>query len=107
MRYYLLTLNRLARCTAPCESFEYEWFIDGKWQKNKQWSFSLEDAKHDYGYMSFGDYDLLLPELAEELMQKGTIIVHGDIGNGTTFYQPKKIELLQWKKPVEDDNASV
>lgn len=41
--------------------------------------------------------------MAEELFNNGKIILQGDIEFGTSYGQPKKIELSDWKKPNQQD----
>ena len=96
MLYYIFTGNRLARRTA---SFKCEWLVYGEWKEDDQWTLSLKDAMNDYGDYSLGDQDQITPEMAEELIQNGTIVLEGNIGYGTHYGQPMAIKLSDWKKP--------
>ena len=96
MGYHLFCYCRLARRFA---SFKCEWLFHGEWVENKKRTLALEDALMDYGDYSFGDEIELTPEVAEELIQNGTIVLNGNIGNGTYFSAPKTITLCDWEKP--------
>jgi hypothetical protein len=96
MEYYIFCGHRLAKRS---KSFKCDWFVNGEWEENRQWTLALEDALHDYGDYSFGDQDQITMEIAEELIHNGTIVLQGNIGYGTTYFTPKTIELSDWKKP--------
>ncbi|MFV8838591.1 hypothetical protein [Salinimicrobium soli] len=96
MEYYIFCEYYLARRT---DAFICEWFINGEWKEDKRRTLALEDALNDYGDYSFMDQDQITEIMATELIQKGTIVLNGDIGYGTTYYEPKKIRLRNWKRP--------
>jgi hypothetical protein len=97
MKYFIFMDHRLARIK---EDYIYEWFIDGEWIDDDKKTKSLMDAINGWGDYSFGDQDQIKEELAEELIQNGTITLMGDIGFGTIYGQPKIIQLSDWKKPT-------
>lgn len=96
MEYYLFMNHRLARrsTTSKCE-----WLVNGEWIEDSQKTMALQDALHDYGDYSIGDQDQITQEMAQELIQNGTIVLHGEIGYGTCYPEPKTIQLSDWKKP--------
>ncbi len=96
MQYYIFTGHRLARRTA---SFEYEWLVYGEWKEDDKRTLALKDAMNDYGDYSLMDQDQITPEMAEELIQNGTIVLHGNIGYGTSYGESTTIKLSEWKKP--------
>jgi len=89
--------HRLARRAAP---FKCEWFVNGEWKEDHQMTKALEDALMDYGDYSIMDQDRITPEMAQELIQNGTILLQGNIGYGTFYHAPKTIQLSNWKKPA-------
>lgn len=95
MEYYLFMEHRLARRTS---SFKCEWLVNGEWKEDSQRTLALEDALHDFGDYSFGDLDQITQEMAEELIQNGTIVLQGSIGYGTFYHEPKTIHLSNWKE---------
>ncbi|MEO5681727.1 MAG: hypothetical protein ABIQ88_03745 [Chitinophagaceae bacterium] len=78
---------------------KYEWLVNGVWKEDSQKTLALEDALHDYGDFSISDQSHISQEIAEELIQNGTIVLQGDIGYGTFYHEPKKIQLNNWEKP--------
>ena len=96
MEYYIFCGHSLARQIAP---FQYEWLINGEWQEDSKKTLALNDAIMDYGDYSVSDQDHIATEIAEELIQNGTVILEGDIGYGTFYYEPKTIQLSNWKNP--------
>ena len=102
MEYYLFMRHRLARRSAPGLG-NYEWFVNGEWKEDTDRSRSLNDARVGYGDYSVFDYDNITPEMAEELLQNGTIVLQGNIGYGTTYCEPKTIHLSNWKKPTKQN----
>jgi hypothetical protein len=96
MEYYIFMGHRLARSTVL---FKYEWLVNGVWKEVSQWTLSLNDALMNYGDYSVFDQDHITPEIAELLIQNGTIVLQGDIGFGTVYREPKTIQLSNWKKP--------
>ena len=97
MGYYIFLDCRLARRTAQ---FQCEWLINGEWKEDKELTLALEDALMDYGDFSIGDQVYITPEMAEELVKNGTVVLQGDIGTGISYYnEPKFIQLSDWKKP--------
>lgn len=88
--------HKLSRRT---DHLKCEWLVNGEWIENSQSTLALEDALHDYGDYSIMDQDHITQEMAEELIQNGTIVLKGDIGYGTFFREPKTIHLSYWKKP--------
>ena len=99
--YYILMGDMLARRTGQ---FQCEWLMNGEWVKSERFTLSLEDSLMDYGNFSIGDNDSITPEMAEKLIENGTIVLQGDIGYGAYYNEPKTIKLSCWKKPC--DNAS-
>lgn len=95
MEYYILLGHWLARRT---DFSECEWLINGEWKKDKQLTLRLNDALMDYGDASIFDQEHITPEIAKELIQNGTAILQGDIGYGTFYHEPKKIQLSNWEK---------
>lgn len=95
MKYYLFMDHSLARRITP---FQCEWLVNGEWKEDSQKTLSLEDALNGYGDYSFGDQDQITQEMAEELIQKGTLVLQGNIGYGTFYNEPKIIQLSNWKK---------
>ena len=104
MEYYLFMGHRLARISSDIILGNYEWLDNGEWKENTKWSLALNDARMHYGDYSISDQDHITPEIAEELIQNGTIVLQGDIGYGTTYCEPKTIQLSNWKKTNEQDN---
>lgn len=100
MEYYIFMDHRLARRNS---SYAFEWLINGEWKEDVRKSRALLDAINGFGDYSFGDQDQITEEMAEELINNGTIILQGDIGFGTSYGQPKKIQLSDWKKPYQQD----
>jgi len=99
MEYYIFCRHRLARRRA---AFQAEWLLQGEWKEDRQMTLALEDALHDYGDYSAGDQDRIPEEMARILAQNGSIVLQGDIGFGTTYYEPLTIQLSDWKKPATD-----
>jgi len=101
--YYIFMEHRLARFIKhPDQPFtlgEYEWLFNGEWKKDADRSRALNDARMHYGNYSVSDQDHIAPEVAEELIQNGTVVLQGDIGYGTFYREPKTIQLSDWKKP--------
>lgn len=95
MDYYIFMDHSLARCITP---FNFEWLINGEWKLDSKKSLALLDALNDYGDYSIGDQDRITEEMAEELIRNGSIILQGNIGFGTFYGGPKKIQLNNWKK---------
>ncbi|MDR2972456.1 MAG: hypothetical protein LBU83_11100 [Bacteroidales bacterium] len=104
MKYYLLMGHRLAR-SKDGSLGNYEWLINGEWKEDTDRSLALNDARVDYGDYSVSDYDDITPEIAEELIQNGTTVLQGYIGYGTTYCEPKTIQLSNWKKPNKQENT--
>lgn len=96
MEYYLFLEHLLARRTT---SKRCEWFVNGEWQEDSRRTLALEDALMDYGDYSIADQDRITSEIAETLIQNGAVILQGDIGFGTNYYEPKTIQLSNWQKP--------
>jgi len=92
--YFVFLKCALAR---RLSQFNCEWYENGEWVENQRRTLSLEDSLMDYGDWSVGDNDQITPELAEELIQKGTIVLHGNIGYGCTYCEPKTIILGERK----------
>ena len=101
MEYYLFMGHRLARIASDIGLGSYEWLLNGEWGKNDKLSLALNDARMNYGDYSIGDQDHIKPEIAEELVQNGTIVLQGNVGYGTTYCEPKTIRLSNWKKPTD------
>lgn len=96
MEYYLFLEHLLARRTT---SKRCEWLVNGEWQEDSRRTLALEDALMDYGDYSIADQDRITSEIAETLIQNGAVILQGDIGFGTNYYEPKTIQLSNWQKP--------
>lgn len=96
MEYFIFCDHRLAR---QISSFNYEWLVNGEWQEDTKRTLALNDAIMDYGDYSMSDQDHITTEIAEKLIENGTVILQGDIGYGTFYYEPKTIQLNSWKKP--------
>jgi len=92
MEYFLFKECRLARNKTGLIG-KYEWLIDGVWKEDDMLSLALNDARMDYGGYSVFDYEHIKPEIAEELIQKGTAVLQGDACYGTFYREPKKIQL--------------
>ena len=101
MEYYLFKNHRLARSNTPDITLDqYEWLVNGEWKEDdERWSRALNAAMINYGDYSIWDYDHLTPEIAEELIENGTIVLQGNIGYGAFYREPKTIHLSNWKKP--------
>jgi hypothetical protein len=98
MEYYIFLGHRLARRTGTGFLNKCEWLINGEWKEDLQRTLALNDALMDYGDYSIFDQDRITPEIAETLIQNGTIVLQGDIGLGTIYREPKTIQLSNWKK---------
>ena len=90
--------HSLARRAAP---FKCEWFVNGEWIDDQEWTLALEDALIDYGAFSVMDADRISLEMAEKLIQNGTIVLKGNIGYGTFYDRPETIQLSNWKRPAK------
>lgn len=99
MEFYIFMDHLLARRNS---SFNFEWLINGEWIEDQKKSLALLDAINGFGNYSYGDQDQISEKIAEELIDKGTIILQGDIGFGTFYGQPKKIELSYWRIPNKE-----
>jgi hypothetical protein len=97
MEYYIFLGHRLARRTGFLN--KCEWLINGEWKEDRQRTLALNDALMNYGDYSIFDQDRITPEIAEALIQNGTIVLQGDIGFGTIYREPKTIQFSNWKKP--------
>jgi len=89
MEYYLFRERRLAR-SQDGSLGNYEWLINGEWKEDTDMSRALNDARVDFGDYSPNDYDDITPEIAEELIQNGTVVLYGSA-----------IQLNNWKEPSE------
>ena len=100
MDYFIFMDHRLARRNSK---MEFEWLLEGEWKKDSKKSLALLDAMNGFGDFSIGDQDQIKDELAEELIKNGTVILHGDIGYGTFYKEPKTIKLSDWKSILSSD----
>jgi len=98
MGYYLFKECRLAR---DCGSLgEYEWLIDGVWERCDRLSLALNDARMDYGGYSVFDYEDIMPEIAVELIQNGTAVLQRNMWGG--YKESKKIQLIDFQRPSKN-----
>jgi hypothetical protein len=81
MEYYLFMEQILARKST--HTYKCEWLVNGEWKMDSKMTLALEDALHDYGDYGIGDQDRKDPEMEDELIQNGTIILKEEIDFGT------------------------